>query len=191
MKQFRLMLLHGLIALLGMTTGCDTDTGAGPQNATAESGTAATPVNGKLADPPRLDNMIATARNGIALDQEAVPNPIPAVNDTDLLRSRNYPMQPPLIPHDIRGYQVNLQANRCMACHARGEIKDTQATMISVTHYMDRDGNFLAEISPRRYFCTQCHVPQTASTDIVANTFEDMDILIRKRVQAQEAGQVN
>jgi cytochrome c-type protein NapB len=50
--------------------------------------------------------------------------------------------------------------------------------MISVTHYMDRDGNFLAEISPRRYFCTQCHVNQTATRDAVENEFKDMDELV-------------
>ena len=36
--------------------------------------------------------------------------------------------------------------------------EESQAPMVSVTHYMDRDGNFLADISARRYFCEQCHV---------------------------------
>jgi cytochrome c-type protein NapB len=38
---------------------------------------------------------------------------------------------------------------------------------VSVSHYMDRDGNFLAEISPRRYFCEQCHVPQVDAKPLV------------------------
>jgi cytochrome c-type protein NapB len=33
--------------------------------------------------------------------------------------------------------------------------------MVSITHFMDRDGQFLASVSPRRFFCTECHVPQT------------------------------
>ena len=50
--------------------------------------------------------------------------------------------------------------------------------MISVTHFMDRDGNFLAEISPRRYFCNQCHVNQTETRDVLENEFKDMDELL-------------
>ena len=57
--------------------------------------------------------------------------------------------------------------------------------MISVTHYMDRQGNFLAEISPRRYFCLQCHVVQTTTADLVDNNFEDMDDLIRQLAEAE------
>ena len=40
---------------------------------------------------------------------------------------------------------------------------------MSVSHYMDRDGNFLAEISPRRYFCEQCHVVQFDAKPLVEN----------------------
>jgi len=43
-----------------------------------------------------------------------------------------------------------------------------------VTHYMNRDGNFLAEISPRRYFCNQCHVVQLDSKPMVENEFQDV-----------------
>ncbi len=50
--------------------------------------------------------------------------------------------------------------------------------MISVTHYMDRDGNFLAELSPRRYFCQQCHVVQTDAKQLVGTDFTDLDTLI-------------
>ena len=33
--------------------------------------------------------------------------------------------------------------------------------MVIVTHFLDRDGQLLASISPRRFFCLQCHVVQT------------------------------
>ena len=39
--------------------------------------------------------------------------------------------------------------------------KESGATKVSITHFKDRDGRELSNISPRRYFCTQCHVPQT------------------------------
>ena len=51
--------------------------------------------------------------------------------------------------------------------------------MISVTHYMDREGNFLADVSPRRYFCEQCHVTQTVSKPLLENDFVDIDELLR------------
>jgi cytochrome c-type protein NapB len=50
--------------------------------------------------------------------------------------------------------------------------------MVSVTHYMDRHGQFLASISPRRYFCTQCHVPQHPDEPEVENLFIDIDTLL-------------
>lgn len=93
---------------------------------------------------------------------------------------RNYPEQPPVIPHSIEGYQVDLNGNRCLACHARSRTGESQATMISITHFMDRDGQFLAAVSPRRFFCTQCHVPQHESRPPVANDFVDIDTLLSR-----------
>ena len=129
---------------------------------------------------------IATMRGGTPIGEEADPAAIPQVVDSDVQTRRSYPMQPPLIPHDTRGYEVNLQANRCMACHARDRTDDSQAPMISVTHFMDRDGNFLAEISPRRYFCNQCHVTQTAIRDAVDNDFQDMKVLLEQRANEEQ-----
>lgn len=102
----------------------------------------------------------------------------------DIKRKRAYPMQPPTIPHKIDGYQVDLRVNRCMACHSRRVTQATQAPMVSVTHYMDRDGNFLADVSPRRYFCQQCHVVQTDANPLLVNEFVDIDELLR----AESAG---
>lgn len=129
---------------------------------------------------------IATLRKGTAIDEALSPETIPRVVDTDERQQRNYPMQPPIIPHDTRGYEVNLKVNKCMSCHARRRTEDSQAPMVSVTHFMDRDGNFLAEISPRRYFCNQCHVVQTDTRALVENTFEDMDALLRTRDAEQD-----
>ena len=127
---------------------------------------------------PVLAQNIASTRNA-ALDSEPEPPRMGRVDNSDIKQQRNYPMQPPIIPHDTRGYEVNLQVNRCMACHARRRTEESQAPMISVTHYMDRDGNFLAEVSPRRYFCGQCHVVQTDAKTLVNNEFVDIDELLR------------
>ena len=130
---------------------------------------------------------IATLRHGTPVDAEATPAAMPKTINEDIREKRNYPMQPPLIPHDDRGYEVNLQVNKCMSCHARKRTEDSQAPMISVTHYMDRDGNFLANISPRRYFCEQCHVNQTVSREMVDNTFRDMDELMAEKAAGDGA----
>lgn len=123
---------------------------------------------------------IATLRKDIPLSEES-ESPARLGNPQKTIKSRQraYPMQPPIIPHNIDGYQVDLNANRCLSCHARVRTGESLAPMISVTHFMDRDGNFLADVSPRRYFCTQCHVPQLAIDPIVDNNFTDIDELRR------------
>lgn len=129
---------------------------------------------------------IATLRNGLAIDEQAKPAAMSKIIDEDIRQTRNYPMQPPLIPHHTRGYEVNLQVNKCMSCHARKRTGESQAPMISVTHFMDRDGNFLAEISPRRYFCQQCHINQTMVREAVENEFRDMDEIISERAAREQ-----
>jgi cytochrome c-type protein NapB len=91
---------------------------------------------------------------------------------------RNYPEQPPVIPHTIDGYQVDLNGNKCLTCHARARIAESKAPMLSITHFMDREGQFLATVSPRRFFCTQCHVPQHTARPPVSNDFIDIDSLL-------------
>ncbi len=100
--------------------------------------------------------------------------PIPRWITDDVRLMRQYPEQPPIIPHSIEGYQLSVNANRCMSCHRREATTGSGAPMISVTHYMDREGQMLADVSPRRYFCTACHVPQADAKPLVNNTFTDM-----------------
>lgn len=107
-----------------------------------------------------------------------------AVND-DVRRTRNYTWQPPTIPHRVDGYQVDKNFNKCMDCHSRTKAEISQAVPVSVTHYMDRDGRMLGQVSTRRYFCQQCHVAQDAVRPLVSNTFEDVDTVILKALQSQ------
>lgn len=115
---------------------------------------------------------------GAPIEQTTKPPPLTNADNSDVKRVRNYAMQPPVIPHKIDGYQLDKNANRCMFCHARTKTQESQAPMISVSHYMDRDGNFLAELSPRRYFCLQCHVSQVEQKPLVDNRFVDVDTLL-------------
>ena len=103
--------------------------------------------------------------------------PVPKWVTDDVRRMRAYPEQPPVIPHSIEGYQLSVNANRCLSCHRREFTEGSGAPMISVTHYMDRQGQMLADVSPRRYVCTACHVPQADVAPLVGNTFRDMSEL--------------
>jgi cytochrome c-type protein NapB len=87
--------------------------------------------------------------------------------------------QPPLIPHSIRNYEVSLNANKCLACHSWKNAKEMGATKISVTHYVNREDAVLADMSPRRYFCLQCHVPQADAQPLIENDFQAVDSLKR------------
>lgn len=89
----------------------------------------------------------------------------------------SYVYQPPLIPHTIRNYEVSLNANKCLSCHSWKNAKEMGATKISVTHYVNRQDAVLSDVSPRRYFCLQCHVPQADAKPLVENQYEPVDSL--------------
>jgi cytochrome c-type protein NapB len=85
--------------------------------------------------------------------------------------ARTFAEQPPLIPHPIDAYVVDLKVNQCMGCHDFPEGAQGPAPRLSPTHYLDRDGNQLDQMSASRWSCTQCHVTQLDKEPIVANTF--------------------
>ena len=117
--------------------------------------------------------IVNNLRGPTPLGEEAKPAPLPKPVNDDQRRARSYPAQPPVIPHQVDNYQVDLRFNKCMDCHGRSRTGESQAPMVSVTHYQDRDGQLRQEISPRRYFCTGCHVPQADVRPPVKNTFQD------------------
>jgi cytochrome c-type protein NapB len=94
-----------------------------------------------------------------------------SVNDDNRM-PRNYAQQPPVIPHRVDGYQIDKNFNKCLDCHARGKTEFSLAVPVSSTHYMNRESKVLAQVSTRRYFCMQCHVPQEAAKPLVGNSFK-------------------
>ncbi|QMU58855.1 MAG: nitrate reductase cytochrome c-type subunit; periplasmic nitrate reductase electron transfer subunit [Boseongicola sp.] len=84
---------------------------------------------------------------------------------------RNYRQQPPLIPHSIAQYQLDLRTNQCLACHDWTKAGERDAPTLSMTHYLDREGRELDHIAGTRYFCNQCHVPQVDAPPLVENFF--------------------
>jgi cytochrome c-type protein NapB len=90
---------------------------------------------------------------------------------------RDYVQQPPLVPHSIEGYEVNLKSNKCLTCHSWANYKEAGATKISQTHFRDRELSVRANVAGTRYFCTQCHVPQVNARPLVENQFEPVDAI--------------
>jgi cytochrome c-type protein NapB len=128
-------------------------------------------------------NVVAVADDGVklgtglrgpsALNEEPKAPPLPRMINDDQRRARGWPTQPPVIPHQIDNYQVDRQFNKCMSCHGRDRVAESQAPMVSVTHFSDRDGKARSEVSAQRYFCTLCHVPQMDVKAPIKNTFQD------------------
>jgi cytochrome c-type protein NapB len=104
-------------------------------------------------------------------DEDRAPEPKVYAKDGEPI-PRDYVQQPPLIPHKIDGYTINAKSNKCLSCHSWKNYREAGATKISQTHFENREHNVLANVSARRYFCTQCHVPQVNAKPLVANTFK-------------------
>jgi cytochrome c-type protein NapB len=133
------------------------------------------------------DELTEGLRGKAPLDQEPKAPRMATVENTDVKRGRAYTSQPPTIPHSIEKYEITRNVNFCMYCHSRVRNEEFGAPMVSATHYMDRDHDYLAEISPRRYFCTQCHVVQTDAPVPVDNTFIDVyDIVMREQASSKQ-----
>ncbi len=109
-------------------------------------------------------------------DKSKAPKVKKWVNN-DVILSRQFVQQPPIIPHKIENYKITTKANKCLGCHSWGKAAETGATKISLTHYTDRDGKELSNVSARRYFCTQCHVPQKNAKEIVGNSYKNANNL--------------
>lgn len=106
---------------------------------------------------------------GTAVDQ---PIPIDEIHrQMEGRMGRNYRQQPPLVPHSVDQYQIDLRTNQCLACHDWTNAGDRSAPTLSMTHYQDREGNQLDTVAGTRWFCNQCHVPQANAPELVGNDF--------------------
>ncbi len=109
-------------------------------------------------------------------DESRAPEPKQFAKDGEPI-ARDYVQQPPLIPHKIKGYRIDRNSNKCLSCHSWKHYREAGATKISQTHFEDRNKNVLANVSARRYFCTQCHVPQAGARPLVENTFKPVQAI--------------
>lgn len=114
---------------------------------------------------------IESLRGGNDLDSQSNSVVMKKVQNGREPIERDYVQQPPLIPHKVEGYEINLKFNKCLTCHSWKNYRKAGATKVSQTHFSDRQENVLANISSRRYFCNQCHVPQMDAKPLVENEF--------------------
>ena len=119
---------------------------------------------------------LATIRGASNIDETRPAEKLKRVIKDKNPIARNYVHQPPVVPHQTRGYRVDLNSNKCLSCHSWKHAAETGATKISLTHFETRDGKTLSDVSPR-HFCSQCHVTQADAAPLVENTFEPVESL--------------
>ena len=102
---------------------------------------------------------------------------------------RSWASAPPTIPHKSRGYKVTMKYNICMSCHV-SNYKRMQAPKTPVSHYITYNGALNHDrLDSRRYFCTQCHVPQADTGTLVKNSYTNV-ALKAKNADPQHAALV-
>lgn len=126
-----------------------------------------------------LGEEVRSLRGPIDIDEEVAAPEWKRVQRDQPPIPRNYVQQPPLIPHEIRGYEITRTYNKCMKCHNWKDYRYYETTKISQTHYTDSQGVDLADVAPRRHFCTQCHVTQTDARPLLQNRFTAVEALSR------------
>ncbi len=115
---------------------------------------------------------VESLRGDVSIDQLSNLDKMFRPEKDQELIPRNFQKQPPLIPHSVKGYNITQNFNKCMDCHSKERAEETGATLVAKSHYLDREDKKHANISPRRYFCMQCHVPQFDAKPLVENTYK-------------------
>lgn len=111
-------------------------------------------------------------KKGVENAHEALAPEYERYNKDSGIQARDGLFFPPVVPHSVRGMQVSKNTNRCLDCHSPENAHVTGATVPSKTHFYDRQGQLMDKVSPRRYFCLQCHVPQTNAPAIVGQNYQ-------------------
>ena len=122
------------------------------------SADALTPCSAMLSSSAARSPGRAAAEGPSPFTSEKPAPPMQRQND-DECGGALPPDQPPIIPHTTEGYRST--ASPINACPASADVHpQNQATTITMTHYKDRDGNFLVA-SRRDVRLRACHVAQT------------------------------
>ena len=103
----------------------------------------------------------------------------------DVRVRRNYPDQPPLIPHAIEGYALDLNANKCMSCHAR-QVHRAEPGADDQRHALPGPRRQHARRPGATPLCLP-RLPRAAddAQPLVENRFTDMDALTEPERQPE------
>ncbi|HIJ21675.1 MAG: nitrate reductase cytochrome c-type subunit; periplasmic nitrate reductase electron transfer subunit [Gammaproteobacteria bacterium] len=123
-----------------------------------------------LTSSPALQaDEVVSLRGGVDIAQlSLVPSRKNRFKDADPFE-RTWKEQPPVMPH--KDYPVSIKDNKCMDCHSDENYEEEEATQIGRSHFVDRAGNKLENLSGNRFFCNQCHTPQFRIDPLVTNDF--------------------
>jgi len=69
-------------------------------------------------------------RGPAPLNEEGPAPPMLPNRNSSEREARNYPEQPPVIPHNIDGYQIDVNRYKCLSCHAGSRTSESQAPMV-------------------------------------------------------------
>ena len=126
------------------------------------------PTADSPAPPAKQAQSLDALRRNIPLDEERKPRPWRAWDPTSSASARTD--QPPTIPHASMATNdystAAFVAIRAPTRHLR--------TLVSISHFLDRDGQVWPGV-PRRYFCTQCHLVRPTPRPLVPKRFRDVD----------------
>jgi cytochrome c-type protein NapB len=93
------------------------------------------------------------------------------------LRPRSNTEFPPVIPHSIADMEtITLEEHSCLECHDPAVAVDMGAVPVPKSHHVDLRRTPDAtekEVVGSRWVCTSCHVAQTDSEPLVANSAVD------------------
>ena len=128
---------------------------------------------------------VQTLRGAGTADMDQAPEDKPYVGKAPGSQkpiARTFSGQPPLIPHTVENFDaITLEGNPCLACHGPANYKYVNAPKVGDSHFKDRDGKKLSEVSQARHQCTVCHVPQANAKPLVQNTFRGVVEVQKKK----------
>ena len=141
----------------------------------ADTDTAATASPPPAAPASILDSEIGLAA-GTAFEQpEQAPITFNQVDPGESeLRPRPNAEFPPPIPHSIADLEtITLSEHSCLECHDAAVAPDMGAPAVPASHQVDlrRTPDVTGEeLVGARWVCTSCHLAQTDTEPLVANT---------------------
>ncbi|MBE0474955.1 nitrate reductase cytochrome c-type subunit [Rhodoferax sp.] len=88
------------------------------------------------------------------------------------LIERSFASQPPLVPHNVDGFDISQTENACWDCHSSDEFKGKKMPMVSKSHLVKgTEAKADPELDMKRWQCDNCHVPQVDAKPLVGNDF--------------------